>query len=165
MYTFQHGGKMLFWEKPPFSRICSELTCICRKCYFLLKILCIHKCQLKTATVSNINYKTQLKGYCHALLQEIFLTQGSNPCLLHWQACALPLCCPGSPMYQEQLPSYVLFAVYINGIKSFFFFSNIWDVFIIFKNSILRFWRELFHRSKILWKWFQLINIFLSSTI
>ena len=30
---------------------------------------------------------------CHALLQGIFLTQGSNPylfCLLHWQACSLP---------------------------------------------------------------------------
>lgn len=53
-------GKTLFWEKPPFSRICSELMCICRKCYFLLKILCIRKCQLKIATVSNINYKTQL---------------------------------------------------------------------------------------------------------
>ena len=32
-------------------------------------------------------------GY-HALLQGIFLTQGSNPhslCLLHWQVCSLPL--------------------------------------------------------------------------
>ena len=31
---------------------------------------------------------------CHALLQGIFLTQGSNPCLLcllHWQAGSLPL--------------------------------------------------------------------------
>ena len=30
---------------------------------------------------------------CHALLQEIFWTQGSNPrllCLLHWQANSLP---------------------------------------------------------------------------
>ena len=31
---------------------------------------------------------------CHALLQGIFLTQGSNPCLLfllHWQVGSLPL--------------------------------------------------------------------------
>ena len=28
---------------------------------------------------------------CHFLLQEIFLTQGSNPCLLHWQVDSLPL--------------------------------------------------------------------------
>ena len=37
---------------------------------------------------------------CHALLQGIFLTQGSNPhllCLLHWQACSLPVGPPGKP--------------------------------------------------------------------
>ena len=36
---------------------------------------------------------------CHFLLQEIFPTQGSNPCLLHvldWQADSLPLCHLGS---------------------------------------------------------------------
>ena len=36
---------------------------------------------------------------CHALLQRIFLTQGSNPhplCLLHWQVGSLPLGPPGS---------------------------------------------------------------------
>ena len=35
---------------------------------------------------------------CHALLQEIFPTQGLNPhllLLLHWQACSLPLVPPG----------------------------------------------------------------------
>ena len=37
---------------------------------------------------------------CHALLQGIVLTQGQNLhllCLLHWQACSLPLVPPGSP--------------------------------------------------------------------
>ena len=37
---------------------------------------------------------------CQALLQGIFPTQGSNPCLwrlLHWQAGFLPLCHLGSP--------------------------------------------------------------------
>ena len=37
---------------------------------------------------------------CHFLLQEIFPTQGSNPCLLHllhWQADSLPLCHLGNP--------------------------------------------------------------------
>ena len=37
---------------------------------------------------------------CHALLQGIFLIQGSNPhllCLLHWQAGPLPLMPPGKP--------------------------------------------------------------------
>ena len=34
---------------------------------------------------------------CHFLLQGIF--QGSNPCLLHWQADSLPLSHMGSPDY------------------------------------------------------------------
>ena len=37
---------------------------------------------------------------CHALLQGIFPTQGSNPHLLgllHWQAGSLPLVQPGKP--------------------------------------------------------------------
>ena len=37
---------------------------------------------------------------CHALLQGIFLAQGSNPyllCLLHWQAGSLTLVPPGKP--------------------------------------------------------------------
>ena len=31
---------------------------------------------------------------CHFLLQEIFLTRGSNPCLLYWQVGSLPLVPP-----------------------------------------------------------------------
>ena len=34
---------------------------------------------------------------CHLLLQGIFLTQGSNPHLLHWQADSLLLSHQGSP--------------------------------------------------------------------
>ena len=34
---------------------------------------------------------------CHFLLQGIFLTQGSNPHLLYWQANSLPLSHLGSP--------------------------------------------------------------------
>ena len=39
---------------------------------------------------------------CHALLQGIFPTQGSNPSLLHlpyWQAGSLPLAPPGKPVH------------------------------------------------------------------
>ena len=35
---------------------------------------------------------------CHFLFQGIFPTQGSNPCLLHWQADSLPLSQLGSPL-------------------------------------------------------------------
>ena len=47
---------------------------------------------------------------CHALLQGIFLTQGSNPCLLHllhWQAGSLPLAPPGKP---HALYSYFIYS-------------------------------------------------------
>ena len=40
---------------------------------------------------------------CHFLLQGTFLTQESNPCvlhLLHWQADSLPLCHLGSPTWR-----------------------------------------------------------------
>ena len=43
---------------------------------------------------------------CHILLQGIFLTQGSNPALLHllhWQAGSLPLVSPGKPMINFEL--------------------------------------------------------------
>ena len=36
---------------------------------------------------------------CHILLQGIFLTQGSNPSPLHWQAGSLPLAPPGKTVY------------------------------------------------------------------
>ena len=44
---------------------------------------------------------------CHFLLQGIFPTQGSNPCLLrllHWQVGSLPLVPPGKPKYCEASP-------------------------------------------------------------
>lgn len=34
----------------------------------------------------------------HFLLQEIFMTQGLNPCLLHWLADSLPLCHLETPL-------------------------------------------------------------------
>ena len=34
---------------------------------------------------------------CHALLQRVFLNQGWNPRLLHWQGGSLPQSCHGSP--------------------------------------------------------------------
>ena len=38
---------------------------------------------------------------CHFLLQRIFLTQGLNPHLLHWQTGSLPLRHPGNPISRE----------------------------------------------------------------
>ena len=50
------------------------------------------------ATVDGVAKNTVVG--CHFLLQGIFSTQGSNPCLLqllHWQAESLPLAPPGKP--------------------------------------------------------------------
>ena len=41
---------------------------------------------------------------CHFLLKGIFPTQGSNPCLLHWQVGSLPLSCQGSPETEGSIP-------------------------------------------------------------
>ena len=41
---------------------------------------------------------------CHAFLQGIFPTQGSNPRLLrplHWQVCSLPPALPGKPLFLD----------------------------------------------------------------
>ena len=43
-----------------------------------------------------LNHKNTGMG-CHALLQGIFPTQGSNPCLLHWQEDAITTEPPGKP--------------------------------------------------------------------
>ena len=54
---------------------------------------------------------------CHALLQRIFLIQGSNPCLLYlpyWQEGLLPLAPPGKPLHWNISCLFTL-------IKSFFF--------------------------------------------
>ena len=62
-------------------------------------------CSPPGSSVLGILQARMLEWGCHALLQEIFPTQGSNPhllCLLHWQAGSLPLAPPGKP---EQPPA------------------------------------------------------------
>ena len=43
---------------------------------------------------------------CHFLLQEIFLIQGSDLSLLHWQADSLPLSHQGSPKSLGPTPKF-----------------------------------------------------------
>ena len=50
---------------------------------------------------------------CHFLLQGIFPTQESNPCLLHWQADSLPLSHQGSPIVFPGSETYGDFWQYI----------------------------------------------------
>ena len=44
---------------------------------------------------------------CHALLQGTVLTQGLNPCLLHWQAGSLAQVPPGEPQLSCVVVTYV----------------------------------------------------------
>ena len=60
---------------------------------------------------------------CYFLLQGIFLTQGSNLCLLHlrhWQADSLPLYHPGSPW---GILGYLKYIVTFNFTCSFILFN------------------------------------------
>ena len=50
---------------------------------------------------------------CHFLLQGIFQTQGSNPCLLHWQADSLPLSHQGSPQKLAKTTFKICLAVFL----------------------------------------------------
>ena len=47
-------------------------------------------------SLQNFKVKVKVAQWC-LTLQGIFPTQGSNPCLLHWQAGSLPLSHQGSP--------------------------------------------------------------------
>ena len=56
-------------------------------------------CRLPGSSVHGIYSGKNTGVCCHFLLQRIFLTQGSNLHLLHWQADSLPLSYLGNPVY------------------------------------------------------------------
>ena len=75
------------WDLP------SVCVCVCAQ---LCPTLCSPMdCSMPGSFVHWISRKNTRVG-CHFLLQGIFLIQGSNPHLLHWQANSLPLSHQGS---------------------------------------------------------------------
>ena len=54
-------------------------------------------CSLPGSSVHGI-FQARMLEWVAISLQGIFPTQGSNPCLLHWQADSLPLSYQGSPL-------------------------------------------------------------------
>ena len=54
-------------------------------------------CSLSCSSVHGISQVRILEWIAFLFSRGIFLTQGSNPCLLHWQADSLPLSHQGSP--------------------------------------------------------------------
>ena len=80
-------------------------VCACvHPCYCFRRVqLCVTLWTCSCQDSLSMGFPRQEYGVdCHALLQGIFLTQGSNPSLLgllHWEAGSLPLAPPGKPSY------------------------------------------------------------------
>ena len=74
---------------------------VCAKSLHLCPTLCgPMDCSLPASFVDGILQARNTGVGCHALFQGIFLTQGSNLCLLcllDWQVGSLPLELPGNP--------------------------------------------------------------------
>ena len=78
------------------------LNCVGAKLLQLRLTLCdLMDCHLLGSSAHGDSPGKSTGVGCHALLQGIFLTQGSNPrlsCLLPWQVGSLPLAPPGKPL-------------------------------------------------------------------
>ena len=88
--------QVFLWTVMNFSTKSIHLLCclVTRSCPALLRP---HGLQL-TRLPCPRDFPSQNTGVgYHFLLQGIFLTQGLNPCLLHWHADSLPLSHQGSP--------------------------------------------------------------------
>ena len=94
---------LLFYSHPLKYLFALEIVACIRVCAQLLG--CIDSLQPRRLQPAWLfcawNFPVKDVGVdCHFLLQGIFLTQRSNPCLLgllHWQVDSLPPCCLGSP--------------------------------------------------------------------
>ena len=81
------------WSSPRALR-CAVLSCFSRVCLFTTPWTVVHQPPLSMGFS-----RQEYWSGCHALLQEVFPTQRSNPCLpclLHWQVGYLPLAPPGT---------------------------------------------------------------------
>ena len=96
--------KLSYWrererERPPPSLGNSQFCCcsVAKSCPILGDL--IH-CNPPGFSVHGISQAKYWSGFCF-LLQGIFVTQGPNPHLLHWQADALPLNHRGSQFFRD----------------------------------------------------------------
>ena len=87
-------------------RVCAKLLQSCLTLYNPMD------CSPPGSSLHEILQARMLGGGCHAVLQEIFLTQGSSQhllCLLHRQAGSLLLAPPGKPKeYMYSLVYYLI---------------------------------------------------------
>ena len=84
---------------------CNVYTCVCAQLLQLCPTLCDPMdWQPAHSSVHGILQPTHTGVGCHFLLQGIFLTQGWNLRLLHWQVDSLPLGHQGSPDLAQHKP-------------------------------------------------------------
>ena len=78
-------------------------------CGYAVAQLCLSLCNPMDCSLPGLLCPWSFPGKntgvgCHFLLQGVFLTQGSNPCLLillHWQVDCVPPCHLGSPIWED----------------------------------------------------------------
>ena len=91
----------------PLLRHQDRGVCVCMLSCFLCPTLCNSmNGSLPGSSVHRHSPGKNTGVGCHAIIQGIFLTQGSNPLflrLLHWQADSLPLEPPGKPQDRGNL--------------------------------------------------------------
>ena len=90
------------WIKwnPHFRLYYTLYVCVC-VCLVVSDSWQLLDCSLPGSSVHGDSPEKNTGVGCHFLLQRIFLTHGSNPCLLHllhWQADSFPLAPPGKPL-------------------------------------------------------------------
>ena len=94
-------------EKQPWlpegSTHSKEYQCLVCVCAYMCVCVCVCMCTRdhtnyisSDSSVHGISQERILEWGCHFLFQQIFLTQGLNLCLLHWQADSLPLSYQGN---------------------------------------------------------------------
>ena len=90
-----------------------QSVCVCAKSLQSCPTLCDPMdCSPPGSSVHGVSLGKNIGAGCHALLQGIFPTQGSNSsllCLLHWQECSLPLAPPGKPAVD--VPQILFFSI------------------------------------------------------
>ena len=72
--------------KMPVTGLCACVLCVCSVAQSCLTLCSPMDCSSPVSSIHGILKARRLVG-CHALLQEIFLTQRSNPHFLHFLHC------------------------------------------------------------------------------
>ena len=72
--------------KMPVTGLCACVLCVCSVAQSCLTLCSPMDCSSPVSSIHGILQARRLVG-CHALLQEIFLTQRSNPHFLHFLHC------------------------------------------------------------------------------